>query len=121
MKKYHIGIEATMDVISGKWKPLLLCYIQVGTNRNNEFLRAIPELSQKVLSEQLKQLEQDGIIKRTSYPEVPPRVEYSLTQYGTTLTRILMELCHWGEKHVQRLAQSDNPVELEQTLTSQNN
>lgn len=115
MKKYHIGIEATMDVISGKWKPLLLCLIQTGVDRNSTLLAAIPELSQKVLSEQLGQLVHDGILERVSFPVVPPHVEYHLTDYGQSLTSILMELCHWGEGHVERLAQTE-AVEIETNL-----
>ncbi|WP_353989550.1 helix-turn-helix domain-containing protein [Pediococcus argentinicus] len=116
MKNYHIGIEVTMEIISGKWKPLLLCYIQTGINRNGQFLKVIPEISQKVLSEQLRQLEQDGIISRHVFAEVPPHVEYELTEQGQSLTHVLMELCNWGEGHLQDLQAMGTPVKLEQKL-----
>lgn len=118
MPKYHIGIEATMEVIGGKWKPLLLCYIQSGICRNGQFLQVIPEISQKVLTEQLKQLEQDQIITRTVFAEVPPHVEYHLTEHGESLTQILMDLCNWGESHINLLNEQGAAISIEATLHS---
>ncbi|KRN99669.1 winged helix-turn-helix transcriptional regulator [Companilactobacillus kimchiensis] len=108
MKEYNIGIEASLDVISGKWKPLILCYIGIGINRNGELLRKIPHISQKVLTEQLKQLINDDILKRTVINEKPLHVEYSFTDYGESLRKILLSLCHWGEIHIDHMNQAND-------------
>lgn len=109
---YHVGIEATMAVLSGKWKPVLLCLIQSGNNRNGSLLRALPDVSQKVLTEQLRQLVSDGILERIDYNEKPARVEYHVTEYGSSLTKILMSLCHWGEQDIRRKQAAGMPVSL---------
>ncbi|HIW71327.1 MAG TPA: helix-turn-helix transcriptional regulator [Candidatus Levilactobacillus faecigallinarum] len=101
-KTYHIGVEATMDVIGGKWKTVILCHLRHQTMRTGELARAIPQISQKMLTQQLRELEGDNIIVRHVYKEVPPRVEYSLSTYGESLVQILHELCVWGEENVDR-------------------
>lgn len=111
-KIYNIGVEATMDVIGGKWKPIILCNLRHGVMRPGEMKRKIPNISQKVLTQQLRELERDGIIVRTVYQEVPPRVEYSLSEYGNTLGDILDRLCAWGEMHVNKLSAEGVPVAL---------
>jgi len=116
MKKYHIGIEASFDTIAGKWKPLILCYIGVGVNRNGDLMRHIPEISQKVLTEQLKQLVVDDILTRTVYETKPLHIEYAFTPYGESLKQILLELCAWGEKHVAHQQAAGAQVEIEEGL-----
>ncbi|WP_125772213.1 winged helix-turn-helix transcriptional regulator [Companilactobacillus furfuricola] len=99
---YNIGVEATIDVIGGKWKPLILCHLKNGTMRTGQLRKVIPNITQKVLTEQLRELESSNIINRKVYEQVPPKVEYSLSDYGKTLNGLLNELCHWGEEDIQR-------------------
>lgn len=114
MKIYNIGVEATVDVIGGKWKPVILCNLKHrGRMRPSELLRAIPDMSQKVLTAQLRELEDDGIVRRIVYPEVPPRVEYALSEYGRTLNEVLGMLCNWGERHVEHLRRRGVAVRLQ--------
>ena len=85
MKKiYNIGVEATMDVIGGKWKPIILCNLRHHPSRPGELRRLIPGISQKMLTQQLRELEIDNIIVRKVYNQVTPKVEYSLSPYGET-------------------------------------
>jgi DNA-binding HxlR family transcriptional regulator len=93
------GVEATLDVIGGKWMILILCRLQDGTRRFAELRRLIPGITEKMLIQQLRRLESDGIVRRTVYPEIPPRVEYSLTAKGETLLPVLDMLERWGEEH----------------------
>ena len=91
-------VEAAVGVIGGKWKVLILWHLQErGTLRFAELQRAVGGVTQKVLSQQLRELERDGVITRRVYPEVPPRVEYALSSLGTTLRGPLDVLCEWGE------------------------
>jgi DNA-binding HxlR family transcriptional regulator len=100
MKKYNISVEATLEVIGGKWKPVILCHLIHGKKRTGELKRLIPNITQKMLTQQLRELEHDGIINRIVYNQVPPKVEYELSEYGDTLSEILSSLCLWGEKHI---------------------
>lgn len=92
-------VEIALDVIDGKWKILILWYLRRDTKRFNELQRQMPKITQKMLSQKLKELELDGIINRVVYPQVPPKVEYSLSEYGKSLKPILKQLYFWGEKH----------------------
>ena len=89
-------IVATLNVIGGKWKPMILHMLSSGTQRFGELKKNIPPISQKVLTQQLRELESDGIIMRNVYPEIPPKVEYSLTDKGITLIPVLEELYQWS-------------------------
>lgn len=91
----------SINTIGGKWKPIILHMLSSGTMRFNELKRKVPPLSQKVLTQQLRELEQDRIVNRTVYPEVPPRVEYSLTPLGMTLVPVLESLYRWGEMYAE--------------------
>jgi len=94
---FTCGLDATLRVISGKWKPLILYFLaQGGPTRYGELRRAIRDVSDKMLIQQLKELEADGLVKRTDYREVPPRVDYSLTPLGVSLAEALVPLCTWG-------------------------
>lgn len=113
MKKiYNIGVEATVDVIGGKWKPIILCNLRHGNLRTSELQKLIPSISQKMLIQQLRELEKDQIITRKIYQEVPPHVEYSLSEYGLTLASVLDLLCQWGENHVNKLIAEGEDVAL---------
>jgi len=101
-KTYHIGVEATMEIIGGKWKSIILCHLRLKTMRTSELERAIPQISQKMLVQQLRELEAADIVARKVYQQVPPRVEYGLTDYGRSLSGVLHELCVWGEENIDR-------------------
>jgi len=102
-KVYNCPVEAAIDVIGGKWKPLILWWLQQGTYRFAELRRMIPGITEKVLTQQLRELEADGIVARQAYPTVPPKVEYSLTEYGGSLKLALEAICDWGRGHMQRI------------------
>ncbi|MBF7017836.1 winged helix-turn-helix transcriptional regulator [Staphylococcus durrellii] len=111
---YNIGVEATIDVLGGKWKPVVLCHLKDnGTMRTSELKRAIPSITQKMLTQQLRELEEDSIIERIVYQQVPPKVEYKLSDYGQTLSEILSSLCQWGEFHIAKMHDEGRPVSLE--------
>lgn len=95
----YLNVAETVNVIGGKWKVLILWHITIKPRRFNELRRLIPDISQKMLTTQLKDLERDLLISRTVYPESPPRVEYSLTDYGSTLEPIFDVLYDWGQNH----------------------
>src|SRR5262249_27430811 len=98
---FTCGLDVTLRVISGKWKPLILYFIaQGGPIRYGELRRAMRDVSDKMLIQHLKELEADGLVKRTDYKEVPPRVDYSLTPLGHSLAIALAPLCTWGTEHV---------------------
>jgi len=90
------GLDAALLVLGGKWKPLILFHLAHGTRRYGELRRAVGSVSDKVLIQQLKELLADGIIDRFDYGEIPPKVEYSLTDFGRTLGKALAPLCEWG-------------------------
>ncbi|HTY14913.1 MAG TPA: helix-turn-helix domain-containing protein [Methanoregulaceae archaeon] len=99
-KVYHCTVEATLDVIGGKWKPLILWALGDKVLRFSELQRDLPGVNAKMLTKQLRELEEDGVIQRTVYPEVPPRVEYAMTDFGKTLIPILQALCTWGAQYL---------------------
>ncbi|MEI6462309.1 MAG: helix-turn-helix domain-containing protein [bacterium] len=93
-------VNTTLKVIGGKWKPVILWYLnQQKSYRFNELFRALKGITQKMLTQQLRELEAEGLIKREVFPVVPPKVEYSITTYGKTLNKVLEALAAWGEKH----------------------
>ena len=92
-------VTTTLSVIGGKWKPIILHIIRNETRRFGEIRKLIPAITQKMLTQQLRELESDGIINRRVYPVVPPKVEYSLTEYGRGLEPILDAMAAWGQMH----------------------
>jgi DNA-binding HxlR family transcriptional regulator len=102
-RKYNCPVEAALDVIGGKWKVVILCWLKEGTHRFAQLGRRIPGISERMLTQQLRELERDGIVHRKVYPEVPPRVEYSLTAFGETLRPVMVQLWEWGQKHLKRI------------------
>ena len=98
---FTCGLDATLRVIAGKWKPLILYFVaQDGPTRYGELRRAVRDVSDKMLIQQLKELEADGLVKRTDYKEIPPRVDYSLTPLGRSLAEALVPLCSWGTENM---------------------
>lgn len=92
-------VEFTLEIIGGKWKGVLLYHLLEGTKRFGEFRRICPDITQRMLTLQLRELEEDGIVHREVYQQVPPKVEYSLTEYGRTLEPIILLMKEWGVKH----------------------
>ena len=90
------AVEATLSVIGGVWKPVLLFHLLGGTLRFNALCRLTPSATPRMITLQLRELEADGILRRTVYPEVPPKVEYDLTDFGRTLEPVLVSMRAWG-------------------------
>jgi DNA-binding HxlR family transcriptional regulator len=100
---YICGIDAALDVVSGKWKGLVLWELHIhGVRRFAELRRALPGVSEKMLTQHLRQMEEDGLVHRRVYAEVPPRVEYSLTESGAALNEALRPLGEWGRERIRR-------------------
>ncbi|MGC4922215.1 winged helix-turn-helix transcriptional regulator [Streptomyces sp. DT197] len=100
---YLCGIDAAFDVLSGKWKALILWELHAhGVRRFAELRRGVPGVSEKMLTQHLREMEEDALVHREVYAEVPPRVEYSLTEHGHTLNEALGALGAWGEERIRR-------------------
>jgi len=97
-KEYYCTMELTLQVIGGKWKPIILWHLHLdGTQRFGELKRTMPNITQKMLTQQLRELEADGLVHREVFPQVPPKVEYSLTELGQSVVPVIQAMCHWGE------------------------
>ncbi|WP_285765763.1 winged helix-turn-helix transcriptional regulator [Peribacillus sp. SI8-4] len=117
-KKYNISVEATLEVLGGKWKCVILCHLTHGKKRTSELKRLMPNITQKMLTQQLRELEKDGVIDRIVYNQVPPKVEYELSEYGKSLESILTALCTWGETHITRVYGDKSSV-LEESILNE--
>lgn len=103
-------MEVTLKMVGGKYKPLILnSLIQNGTQRFSTLMREVSQISQRTMTNQLRELESDGLIRRTVYPEVPPRVEYSVTEKGRSLEPLLELMCEWGEKNIDDRFEMTDP------------
>ncbi len=101
---YSCGLDAALDVVGGKWKSLILWALaEKPALRFGELRREVAGITEKMLIQQLRQMEADGLIHREVYREVPPRVEYSITDFGRSLNEALMPLGDWGERHMERI------------------
>ena len=100
-------VEATISLIGGKYKAVILWHLMGSTLRYSELHRKMPKATDKMLAQQLRELEKDGLIHRTVYPVVPPKTEYSLTEQGRTLAPILDALCDWGEHYLSEIKNKD--------------
>ena len=101
---FSCGLDVTLRLIAGKWKPLIIYFLRERPCRYGELKRAVQGVSDKVLIQQLKELEADGVVKRTDYQEVPPRVDYQLTPLGRSLSDALAPLCEWGSRNLDAVA-----------------
>ncbi|WP_369979905.1 winged helix-turn-helix transcriptional regulator [Xanthomonas bundabergensis] len=99
--RFSCGLEAALAMLGGKWKPLVLYNLAKDVHRYGELRRAIGGVTDKVLIQQLKELERDEIVARIDFQEIPPKVEYSLTPFGQSLATALGGLCMWGTEHMQ--------------------
>jgi DNA-binding HxlR family transcriptional regulator len=103
-KNYHGPVEATVDILGGRWKPLILWALRDGTLRfgqiEEELSAVTPNITQRMLTRQLRELENDGLVVRKVYPEVPPRVEYTLTERYKSLMPIVELMYAWGKEHM---------------------
>jgi DNA-binding HxlR family transcriptional regulator len=95
-------VTHAIRLMGRRWKPLVLYYLRPGPRRFSELRRCLPEATQKMLTQTLRELENDGLVNRKVYSQIPPKVEYSITRYGRTLEPILIALCAWGEKDFKR-------------------
>lgn len=95
-KKYGCPIDLTLAIIGGKWKAAILYHLAQQTMRFSELQRQFSDTTRKMLTQQLRELEQDGLVHREVYPQVPPKVEYSLTEKGRSIKPILNLMCQWG-------------------------
>jgi len=101
-------VEAALEVLGGKWKGLILFHLRDTTKRFNELKRLIPGITQRMLTKQLRELEADKIVRREIFKEIPPKVEYSLTNFGLTLTPILKALQEWGIEYIEEITKIRN-------------
>ena len=101
---YECGLDAAVDVIGGKWKVSILWALAEKPRRPGELRRGVKGISEKMLIQQLRQMEADGLVMRTAYPEIPPRVEYALTPLGESLNQALIPLGDWGDEHMDSIA-----------------
>jgi DNA-binding HxlR family transcriptional regulator len=102
-RAYGCGLEAALDVVGGKWKVLVLWHLSAGPRRFGELRRQVTGISEKMLIQQLREMAADGIVARKDHQEVPPRVEYALTEFGVSLREALRPLCEWGATHMERI------------------
>ncbi|CAH1190431.1 hypothetical protein PAECIP111892_00181 [Paenibacillus auburnensis] len=109
-------VEFTLDVIGGKWKGVLLYHLMDEKKRFNEFRRICPGITQRMLTLQLRELEEDGVVHREVYHQVPPKVEYSLTEFGKTLIPIIKLMRDWGEVYKTKQLSSESCEQIEEDV-----
>lgn len=111
-------VEDALNILTGKWKTLILLHLfQKGTLRFSELKRSVPGITQKMLTNQLRELEEEDIVARTVYPQVPPKVEYSITEHGKTLEPVLETMHDWAMDHQQFKTEKTTPLEASSQLT----
>ena len=110
------ALSYCMDLIGGKWKPIILFNISKGINRFNKLFNEIEGINRQMLSKQLKELEKSGILERTLFPEIPPRVEYTLTPLGKSLMTVVQAMNKWGQKQQEEVKVPKKKVTQQVTL-----
>ena len=104
--KTGCDVEATLSVVGGRWKPVLVCHLLQGRKRFGELRRLVPNATERMITQHLRELESDGVIDRHVFAEVPPRVEYEVTEFGRSLEPVLEAMQEWGRAFkAQRLAE----------------
>ena len=101
-KRYHCPVELAVDVIGGRWRPVILAHLKEGAHRYGELRRRMPQVSEKMLVQRLRELEADGLVSREDFGTVPPHVEYRLTEEGASLAPVLQALYDWGAARAAR-------------------
>jgi DNA-binding HxlR family transcriptional regulator len=96
---FQCGLEAVLAILGGKWKPLIVYHLATGPKRTGQLRRLVTNVSEKMLIQHLKELTEDGVIRRIDFQTVPPHVEYELTDFGQSLAEVLAPLCEWGARH----------------------
>ncbi len=114
------GLDVALTVMGGKWKPLILYYLQSGPRRFGDLKRLVVGISEKVLIQQLRELVAAGVLRRHDYQQVPPKVDYAVTPFGMTLARALMPLCEWGTEHRAQIAEIMLPGAPERVKSASN-
>jgi DNA-binding HxlR family transcriptional regulator len=104
VKRYHCAVELAVDVIGGKWRPVILAHLKEGVHRYGELRRRMPDVTEKMLTQRLRELEADGLIARRDLGPNPPHVEYALTEEGRSLAPVLQALYDWGTARAARTA-----------------
>lgn len=105
------SVEAALDVIGGKWKGVIVFHLLSGTKRFKELQRSFQGITHRMLVLQLRELEEDGVVTRKVYPQVPPKVEYSLTPFGQSLRPILLLMREWGEQYTETVVETKQAIE----------
>ncbi|MDO7905660.1 helix-turn-helix domain-containing protein [Paenibacillus sp. JX-17] len=119
LKSINCEKELTLAVIGGKWKLIILWHLGLeGTKRFSELKKLIPNITQKMLTNQLRELEEDQLVYRKVYAEVPPRVEYSMTEYGESLMPVLKAMYNWGKEYGEKVIWTDEHVQQPGTVGS---
>ena len=108
--KSGCAVEVTLSVMGGTWKPIILFHLLHGKKRFSELSRSISSITQRMLTLQLRELEEAGIVQRTVHAEVPPRVDYALTELGRSLQPVLIAMCDWGMAYTSRHLQEEMPT-----------
>ena len=103
---FNCPVEASLRIIGGKYKAIILWHLMNGTLRYSELRHLLPQATPKMLTQQLRELEKDAVIHREVYPVVPPKTEYSLTEYGQSLSPIIRAMCDWGSQHMSEQIQA---------------
>lgn len=110
-RRYYCPVEVAVDVLAGRWTPVILAHLKEGVHRYGELRRRMPEVSEKVLTERLRGLERDGLVERTVHPGVPAPVSYRLTEEGASLAPVLQALYDWGSERAARTGVPVEPVD----------
>lgn len=96
---FQCGLEAVLAILGGKWKPLIVYHLASGAKRTGQLRRLVTSVSEKMLIQHLKELTDDGVVRRIDFKTVPPHVEYELTEFGQSLAEVLAPMCEWGTRH----------------------